>query len=107
VSPALQLVVLGLALGTVGCSIVHAALRKKDSLVVTAAVFGLLLAISLGTVLVGMLRIPIQGVAPADKATILAAAISEALNCAAFSCVAFTLSVPGVVIGEVRRRRSR
>jgi hypothetical protein len=55
-----------------------------------------------------VIRGTIQGVAPSDKATILAASISEGFNCLAFDCVAWIpLGVAAYLVDRWLVRKSR
>lgn len=95
-----------MALMTVGGNLLHAVLARPGTRRVARI---LLFAPAIGLVFTAYHLISLfwsaSGVDPAQKATLLAAGISESMNCTAFGILVLLVSVPPYLIGQWRLKR--
>jgi hypothetical protein len=100
-------VVLVLAVATVCCSLAHAIGRASQTLWVSNGLVALTVVLAIPSTISGLILAfkTAEHVAAADKATVLSASIADAMNSLIFAGAALVLFIPGVVAGEVRRRR--
>jgi hypothetical protein len=99
--------ILLLGLGALAMGVVHAAMARKWSLIVSAILLALIAGIALLGTMDGRHKVEngIVGVEPELKARMLAQGYKEAMRPVQFGGIVVGLAGALVVVGEVRRRK--